>query len=81
MKEKDKRTKSIETNLLYGGYDPFSATLTHIIDNKAGIGWSTFAHTAVPVPIYALGVTAELYEGTYHDSEIYSKLMKSLGAK
>lgn len=81
MKEKDKRTKSIETNLLYGGYDPFSATLTHIIDNKAGIGWSTFAHTAVPVPIYALGATAELYEGTYHDSEIYSKLMESLGAK
>ena len=35
--------------LLYGEYDPLSVTLTHIMSRKAGLGWTSYKHTAAPV--------------------------------
>ena len=67
------------TDLLYGSYDPLTMTLTHIIDNKAGIGWTTYAHTGLPVPIYAYGTGAETFGGSYDDTDIFSKLMNVCG--
>lgn len=61
--------------LLYGGYNPLSVTLTHILDNKAGIGWTSYAHTGVPVPVYATGAQAELFNGAYDNTEVYNKLV------
>ncbi len=67
-------TKSYEASLLYGGYNPISVTLTHIINNKAGIGWSSYAHTALPVPVYAYGAGASLFDGSYDNTEVAKKL-------
>ncbi|MDQ7032810.1 MAG: alkaline phosphatase, partial [Desulfonauticus sp.] len=39
-----------QTYLLYGGYDPLTVTITHLLNNKAGIGWTSYKHTGVPVP-------------------------------
>lgn len=69
------RTKNEETALLYGGYNPLSVTLTHILNNKAGIGWTSYAHTGVPVPVYATGVQAKLFNGAYDNTEVYHKLV------
>lgn len=66
---------------LYGGYNPLSVTLTHILNNKAGIGWTSYAHTGVPVPVYATGVQAELFNGAYDNTEIYHKLVTATGLK
>lgn len=38
--EKD-RPKDDEQFLRYGGYEPLTVTLTHILNAKAGIGWTT----------------------------------------
>jgi Alkaline phosphatase len=65
---------SYEASLLYGGYNPLSITLTHIINNKAGIGWSSYAHTALPVPVYAYGAGAEAFDGSYDNTEVAKKL-------
>lgn len=70
-----------ETHLLYGGYNPLSVTLTHILNNKAGIGWTSYSHTGVPVPVYATGVSADLFNGAYDNTDVYDKLVKAAQLK
>ena len=70
-----------EESLLYGGYSPISVTLTHILNNKAGIGWTSYAHTGLPVPVYAYGEGAELFVGAYDNTEVAHKLMDLTDAR
>jgi len=71
-----KPTKNEETALLYGSYNPLSVTLTHILNNKAGIGWTSYSHTGVPVPVYATGAGASQFNGAYENTEVYDKLVE-----
>ncbi len=79
MLPKSERSTDTEAQLLYGGYDPLSVTLTHIINNKAGIGWTSYAHTGVPVAVYAYGAGSELFEGSYDNTDIFKKLVEVCG--
>ena len=65
--------------VLYGTYDPLTVTITHILNNKYGIGWTSYAHTGVPVPVFALGVGADNFNGYYHQEEIYNVLAALTG--
>ena len=67
-------TDGYEESFLYGGYNPISVTLTHIINNKAGIGWTSYAHTGLSVPVYAYGEGAEAFIGAYDNTEVAHKL-------
>jgi alkaline phosphatase len=42
--------------LNYGGYNQLIVTCTHILNQRAGIGWTTYSHTGVQVPVFAEGV-------------------------
>ena len=64
---------------LYGGYTPLTVKITHILNNKAGIGWTSYAHTGVPVLVYATGAYAELFNGAYDNTEVYNKLVEAAG--
>jgi alkaline phosphatase len=75
----DQRSATDETALLYGTYDPLSVTLTHIINNKAGIGWTSYSHTGTPVPVYALGVCSELFSGSYDNTGIFERMVEACG--
>jgi alkaline phosphatase len=79
MLPEDQRTSTDETALLYGSYDPLSVTLTHIINNKAGIGWTSYAHTGTPVPVYAMGVGSELFGGSYDNTGIFERMVEACG--
>ncbi len=59
---------------LYGSYQPFSMCLCHILDQKSGIGHTTYAHTGAPVGIYALGCGADQFCGAFDNTDIYNKL-------
>lgn len=65
-----------ETMLLYGGYNPLSVSITHIINNKSGIGWTSYSHTGVPVPVYAYGVGSEIFNGYYDNTDVFNKLVE-----
>jgi len=67
-----------ETKVLYGGYDPLTVTLTHIMAEKAGIGWTTYSHTGEPVPVFAMGAGAELFDGYYDNTDLYTKMKQAL---
>lgn len=81
LKATEDRDGSIEASILYGGYEPLSVTLTHILNNKAGIGWTSYSHTGLPVPVYAMGVGAEEFNGFYDNTDIYNKTAKIAGVK
>lgn len=79
LKSSDERTQSVETSILYGGYEPLTVTLTHILNNKAGIGWTSYSHTGLPVPVYAIGAGSEAFNGFYDNTDIYKKTAKIAG--
>jgi alkaline phosphatase len=63
------------TYLLYGGYEPFTVKLTHTLNHKAGIGWTTYSHTGVPVPTSAVGVGSERFNGYYDNTDIFAGIV------
>ncbi len=46
---------SQEEYVLYGTYEPLSVTITHILNNKSGISFTTYSHTGLPVAVFAMG--------------------------
>ena len=63
-----------EQYVLYGTYNPFSVTVTHILNNKSGIDFTSYSHTGLPVAVFADGVGAEDFGGYYDNTDIYNKL-------
>ncbi|MFA6618610.1 MAG: alkaline phosphatase [Candidatus Neomarinimicrobiota bacterium] len=63
-----------EEYILYGPYDPFLLKTSHVLSRKVGLGWATYSHTAIPVPVRAFGVGAEKFTGYYDNTDIYDKL-------
>ncbi len=59
---------------LYGTYEPITITISHIMAHKAGLNYSTYAHTGIPVPVYAMGFGAEMFNGSYDNTDIFNKL-------
>jgi len=58
------------TKSLYGGNNPLAITAVKMLGNKAGIGWTTFHHSAIPVPIRAIGVGADQFGGYIDNTDI-----------
>jgi len=79
LKPADERDLNENQQLLYGTYEPFSMACTHTLNNKAGISWSTYAHSGVPLPVFAKGVGAEAFAGSYHNTDIFHKLVSAMG--
>jgi alkaline phosphatase len=67
--------------LLYGGYEPFSVTLTHLLNQKAGLAWTSYSHTGVPVLTSATGVKAESFNGFYDNTDLFTKIVEAMGLK
>ena len=70
-----------EEYVLYGTYEPLSVTLTHIINNKSGVSFTSYSHTGLPVAVLAQGVNAEVFNGYYDNTDIFNKLADMLAVK
>lgn len=70
-----------EEYVLYGTYEPLTVTITHLLNNKSGINFSSYSHTALPVPVFAKGVGQTQFEGYYDNTDIYKKLAKLTNVK
>lgn len=68
-----------EQYVLYGEYNPFSVTVTHILNNKSGVDFTSYSHTGLPVAVFADGIGAEAFGGYYDNTEIYNRLAAILG--
>lgn len=64
---------------LYGGYEPFSMAITHALNNKAGLAYTSFAHTGLQLPVYATGAGADNFSGSYDNTDIFHGFMNAMG--
>lgn len=78
--KKDKKLTQKEYEL-YGSHDPFTVTIMHILNNKCGIGFTSYSHTGLPVAVFAMGAGQEKFEGFYDNTEIYEKMAELTGVK
>lgn len=76
--EKEKASDPV-TALLYGGYNPLSVALTHILNQKAGMGWTSYQHTGVPIATSAKGLGEESFNGYYDNTDVALKIMAVMG--
>ncbi len=67
-----------EDALLYGYYDPLTVSLTHILNRRAGMAWTSYSHTAVPVPVLAMGVRSAQFGGYYENTGVANKLARAM---
>ena len=81
MIDPDIRAFGMSEYVSYGFYDPFTTTVIKIINKKAGIAWSTYSHSAMPVPVLALGKGEENFTGFYRNTEIFEKLKAIMKVK
>ncbi|MGN0995734.1 MAG: alkaline phosphatase [Candidatus Ventricola sp.] len=70
-----------EQALRYGENNPFCVTVTRILANKAGLDFTTFAHTGLPVAVFAEGVGAERFGGYCDNTDIFRRLAALLGVE
>lgn len=70
-----------ESKLRYGSYDPFTVTITHLLNQKAGFSWGSYSHTGIPVPVFSKGVGQERFEGFYRNNEVAQKIRDIAGFK
>lgn len=75
----DKIASDSSEYLLYGEYDPLSVTITHVLNQKAGLGWTSYKHTGVPVSTSAMGVGSEKFNGSYDNIDIATRIMSVMG--
>jgi len=67
-----------ENNLLYGTYEPTIVTITHILNERASIGWTSYSHTGVPVPVFAIGPESKRFAGFYDNTDIAKQMAKAM---
>ena len=63
-----RQQESLKT--LYADINALAAKAKELVNQKAGLGWTTHSHTATAVPIFAVGVGAERFTGWMDNSEI-----------
>ena len=64
--------------VMYGSYNSLSVTLTHILNNKSGVSFTSYSHTGLPVAVLADGLNAEVFNGYFDNTDIYNKLAQML---
>ena len=70
-----RQQESLKT--LYADINALAAKAKDLVNQKAGLGWTTHSHTATAVPVFAVGVGAELLTGWMDNSEIAPRIYQA----
>ena len=70
-----------EKKTLYTSLNEFVTRTFQILDSITSVGWTTGSHTADFVPVYAIGVGSELFQGFQDNTEIPNKIRRICGIK
>ncbi|MDR2516797.1 MAG: alkaline phosphatase [Spirochaetaceae bacterium] len=81
MGNEQERSFAEDQYLLYGGYEPLTVKLTQIMNQTAGIGWTSYAHTGVPVPVFASGAHEAIFGGYYDNTDLFRKLASAMNLR
>lgn len=78
-KAMDLQDSSKNASDLFGGYSPVAIAVTHIISERSGMMWTSYAHTAVQVPLAAVGKDAQNFIGFKDNTDVAKLIAKSMG--
>ena len=67
--------------VMYGTYEPLTVTITHILNNKSGVSFTSYSHTGLPVAVFAHGVNADQFDGYYDNTDLFHKLAQMLAVQ
>ena len=81
INEKDTGMAQQQEYVSYGTYEPLTVTITHILNNKSGVSFTSYSHTGLPVGVFAEGVNAQEFKGYFDNTAIYTKLANMLNVK
>ena len=70
--------KSKDTETMYKSINQLGDAGIALLNKKAHIGWTTHAHSAHAVPVFAIGAGAELFSGWHDNTEIVPLIRKAL---
>ncbi len=62
-------------------YCPVAIATTHVLSTRAGIEWTTYAHSATPIPTTAIGVEAEGFGGYKDNTDLAKTMADVLGGR
>ena len=68
-----------ENKTLYNSFNGLTEEIFHIIDSATGLGFTTNNHSGGLVPVYAIGVGADLFAPLNDNTEIPKKILKATG--
>lgn len=68
--------KKGDVKTLYASIDGLASAAVGLLNEKSKLGWTTGAHSAAAVPIYAIGVGAEQFTGWQDNTVIAPKIMQ-----
>ncbi|NTV01469.1 MAG: alkaline phosphatase [Chlorobiaceae bacterium] len=54
----------------------FSDAVTRLLNQRAGIGWASNAHTMTPVEVFAIGAGSRMFSGMYDNTLIARNIMR-----
>ncbi len=63
---------------LYGVYSPITSAAANLVAARAGLSFSSFDHTGVDIAVYASGIGAEYFEGSYENTEIHDRILEAV---
>lgn len=69
--------KSKDTKTMYKTINAIGNAGVALLNKKAHVGWTTGAHSAHAVPIFAIGAGAELFTGWHDNTEIAPAIKKA----
>lgn len=69
------RNSASDQETLYATFDGFSARVFELLNDKAGLGFTTIKHTGAPVPVFAAGVGASEFSGVNDNTDLPRKIL------
>lgn len=64
---------------LYANFNQFAVEVFEMLNEKAGVGWTTLAHSGNFVPLFAIGNGAGLFTGLNDNTDVPKKILKAAG--
>ena len=73
--------KGSDMKTMYKDINEIGALAVKMLNDKSKIGWTTHAHSAHAVPIFAVGVGAERFSGWHDNSDIAKLILRATGTR
>jgi alkaline phosphatase len=68
-------------DVTYGEYEPLTGLFLRLVSQKSGLGWTSYSHTGINVPVYAIGPGAEVFAVVMDNTDIPKNIQKLMRLK